>query len=957
METWQALLAESVSALLAAEEPAEVLPSIYRRLSELTGLEVFLHLDANEHRSLRMLAAGGFSQKERDRLADLDYSATLCGHVAATGTPVVLDDVETSDDPRTGAVRSLGLRAYICQPLVVHGQLVGTLSFGTRNQKNIPAESRHAIHIIGELVASTVARHRAEQDRRRSEERYRQLFASIDEGVCVLEMIFDEDERPLDYRFLEINPTFERQTGVVQPVGRTARELVPGLDESWFRIYGDVALTGRSIRFENEAPAMNRTFEVYALRVGRPADRQVALVFKDVTERKRREATTAFLADIHTALANASEPEPMMRMVGEKLKAHLGLSRVLLAELDEQGERLTTLGDHTDEHLPSSTFERLVELVPEAHLAEFSRGQPWMVEDVGTDPRLEGIQDGLIAHGIVALVALPLVTGGRLRRVFLAARSAPHTFAEAEIDLLRETSTLLWIRVDRAEAEAEIRESERHFRTMADTAPAMLWIADESNYCTFLSRAWYEFTGQREEDGLGIGWLDVVHPDDRDAAERITLRAIARREAFSIDYRLRRRDGTYRWCIDSAHPRYDANGNFIGHIGSVIDVHDRKVAEEAVREADRRKDHFMAVLSHELRNPLAPIQNGLDVLDIVPPDSPQAVQTREILRRQVEQLRRLVDDLLDVTRISRDKVALQFERLELNDLVRHTAEDHRSLFEERGIHFSMKLAARPVYVRGDRNRLMQAIGNLLQNAAKFTPRGENAVVEVECDAAAHRGRVRVTDTGIGMDPRSVTLVFQPFMQADSSLARPGGGLGLGLALVKGLAELHGGEVEAKSEGVGRGASFSIALPLDAEQHEEHPGEAPPTNSGPQRVLIIEDMPDVAHTLRAVLEGEGHVVKVAQDGREGLELAKAFAPSVVLCDIGLPGMNGYEVARALRADPALRSAYCVALSGYAMPEDVRRSKEAGFEAHHAKPLTRDGMRRLLALASRASRNPS
>jgi two-component system CheB/CheR fusion protein len=380
---------------------------------------------------------------------------------------------------------------------------------------------------------------------------------------------------------------------------------------------------------------------------------------------------------------------------------------------------------------------------------------------------------------------------------------------------------------------------------------------------------------------------------------------------------------------------------------------ERTQAEEALRAAnaqllaaDQHKNEFLAVLSHELRNPLAPIRNSLFVLDRAAPDSEQAKRAREIIGRQTGQMARLVDDLLDVTRISHNKIQLQRVRLDLNDLVRRTVDDHRSLFEGKGIVVETSLAARALPVDGDQARLAQIVGNLLQNAAKYTPMGQTVKVATVAIPTRRRAGIRIIDTGVGIEPAVLRRLFQPFMQADATLDRSQGGLGLGLALVKGLVELHGGEVCAHSDGPGKGAEFIVELPLEEATQDRTNPAAETSAIRRRRVLIIEDNLDAAQSLREVLEFGEHLIEIAHNGPEGVAKARQFRPEVVLCDIGLPGMDGYGVARALRSDETLAGVLLVALSGYALPEDLQRAREAGFDRHIAKPPSLERLEELL-----------
>jgi len=360
-------------------------------------------------------------------------------------------------------------------------------------------------------------------------------------------------------------------------------------------------------------------------------------------------------------------------------------------------------------------------------------------------------------------------------------------------------------------------------------------------------------------------------------------------------------------------------------------------SERGLREADQRKNEFLAILSHELRNPLTPIRASLYVLDSVEPDSEAAGKARAAVNRQVDQLARIVDDLLDVTRITRGKVQIQRTRLELGEVVRRTAADHRAQFASAGVEFDLSLTGEPLWVDADAARIAQAVGNLLHNASKFTPQGGRVTLALEEDVPFRTAVVRVRDTGIGIAPEVLRRLFEPFTQADDTLERSRGGLGLGLALVKGMVELHGGSVEAHSAGPGRGSEFVIRLPTQPEARELEPvPKRSPRPRACRRVLVVEDNVDSADSLRQALTVAGHTVEVAHSGPEGLDRARAFRPDAILCDIGLPGMDGYAVARAVRADADLRGVGLVALTGYALPEDIARARAAGFDEHVAKP---------------------
>ncbi|WP_169728094.1 PAS domain-containing protein [Massilia alkalitolerans] len=515
------------------------------------------------------------------------------------------------------------------------------------------------------IVVDTTESRRAAEKLRASEERYRTLFESVDQGFCIFEMIFDAQDRPVDYRFLEMNPMFEAHTGLHDAVGRTAREMIPTLDAFWFETYGRVAQMGEPVRFENAAPAMGRWFDVYATRLGGPASRRVALLFSDITARKQSEETL------------------------------------------------------------------------------------------------------------------------------------------------------------------------------------------------------------------------------------------------------------------------------------------RKLASD-LEEADRRKTEFLATLAHELRNPLAPIRSGLSVMRLKGDNPASVARVREMMERQVSHMVHLIDDLLDIARISGGKLELKKERADLRGVLSNAVETSLPLIETGRHELSVDVPEHAVPVEADVTRIAQVVANLLNNAAKYTPNGGRIGLSLRIEGSD--ALIAVSDNGIGIPQDELSSVFEMFSQVGHHLERAQGGLGIGLSLVRRLVDMHGGSVAAASGGPHAGSTFTVRLPLADGAQDTLVQPVPQSAEGAvggTRILVVDDNVDAATTLSMILEACGYTTQVAHGGIEALAAAQAFRPQVAFLDIGMPGMDGYETARAMRGLEGLEDVTLVALTGWGADSDRRKSNEAGFDQHLTKPVQLDVVQDLLA----------
>lgn len=499
-----------------------------------------------------------------------------------------------------------------------------------------------------------------------------------------------------------------------------------------------------------------------------------------------------------------------------------------------------------------------------------------------------------------------------------------------------------------------LKESEQRFRQMADFAPIMIWVADADKKCIWFNRPWLNFTGRPMDEELGFGWADGVHKDDLPRCLKTYIDAFDARRPFRMEYRLRRHDGMYRWVLDHGLPVNGPDGSFAGYLGSALDIHEYRQTEDALRNADRRKNEFLAMLAHELRNPLATIHYATR-LARMPEISQQEVDWIEMIDRQVKHLARLVDDLLDVSRITRGKIELKRQRIDAARPIRQAAEMVRPMIEERRHELSLQLPDQPLPLDADATRIEQVFQNLLMNAAKYTEAGGRIEIRGEVD----QGQlvVHVTDTGIGMSPDWVPYVFDLFTQGERALDRSQGGLGIGLTLVKQIVEMHGGTVHADSKGLGQGSTFTVRLPLAPDVALPDTPACSFTTAGadrPLKVLVVEDNEEAAHAVRVLLQSAGHEVAVCTHGLHALAAARNFQPNVVLLDIGLPGKDGYQIAQEMRADERLRNVQIVAVSGYGQSRGKESCREAGFDDHLVKPIDFDALLSVLRAESPACR---
>jgi two-component system CheB/CheR fusion protein len=473
---------------------------------------------------------------------------------------------------------------------------------------------------------------------------------------------------------------------------------------------------------------------------------------------------------------------------------------------------------------------------------------------------------------------------------------------------------------------------------------------------TTWNQAAAEMFGYSALEALGSSMRVVLPADSFEDMERAHTRMSQGETVAPYESVRQARDGQRISVSIAMSPIRDVMGRLIGSSAIFRDITELKEIQEQLRRETHEKDQFLALLSHELRNPLAPLRTSLEIMRGQAPEPKVVERSLHIMDRQLTQLTSLVDQLLDAARISSGKIVLEPVELDLVGLVQDVVEDHRRLVQDARVQLQTSVPDRNVYVRGDRVRLSQALGNLIANAVKFTPEGGSIRVKLEASPSRHLAVLTVSDDGLGMDSSMQARLFQPFVQSVESSPRTRGGLGLGLWLVKGLVDAHGGTVTAFSAGPGTGTELTIRLPLVTAPEKPRSQRASREQRQVvlRRILIVEDNVDALESLRKLLELKGHTIEVAETGQKAVEAARSFAPDVVLCDIQLRGeMDGYEVARTLRTQGD-GAPYLVALTGYGQPDDRKRTRDAGFDWHLTKPLKHEDLERLLAAPPRGQR---
>ncbi len=659
-------------------------------------------------------------------------------------------------------------------------------------------------------------------------------------------------------------------------------------------------------------------------------------------EAERRAAFELALADALRPLRSSGEA---IATASALLGKELGVERVMYGEVDDERNTFYVPRDwkrHGRSNLSGNTFA--IEAFGEDVARAGRAGEIIAITDVRIDPRTAAHQQAyLMAMGVTASLLVPLVKSGRLLSFLALGHEHPHRWSEAEIALARSMSERLWTAVDLARAHEALRAERDRSQVILDSIAEGFVLLDQDWTVLQINMEGLRLSNRSLGEVVGSNHWEVWPETLESEAGRLYHQVMRTRTPGRTEFRHLGPGASGAWLEVRAYPTRDG-----GIVGFFLDISERKQAEEKLRAADQRKDEFLAMLAHELRNPLAPISAAADLLKIGRLDEHRVRQSSAIIGRQVKHMTSLVDDLLDVSRVTRGLVTLARAPVAARTIVDEAIEQVRPLFEARRQALSVRLDDPDATVLGDKARLVQVLANLLNNAAKYTP--EERRIDVEARTRVEHLELAVHDEGIGMEPGLGERVFELFAQGQRSADRSQGGLGLGLALVKHLVELHGGAVECASAGPGRGSSFIVTLPL---MQSAAPGEEPGAAGAPQlkgqplHLLVVDDNVDAAATLAMLLEACGYEVMAENDSLRALERAWKERPDVALLDIGLPEMDGNELARRLRADPRTRAMLLVAVTGYGQEQDRRAALEAGFDHHMVKPVDLDKLAAILA----------
>lgn len=884
----------------------------------------------------------GSDEETPARLKVSDYLNEELQAAARAGETMVIRDMRT--DPRVDALRceALGVRAGIIVPFQVAGEWRHSFAVGAPTARDWRDDQIQLVKEVASRYFPRIERARVEEALRAGEERLRALVTASSDVVYRMsadwtemrhlrgqDFIADTDAPTTIWMDKYIPP--EEQPMVRARIQEAVRtKSMFELEHRVRRVDGSLGWT-----FSRAAPLKDEAGSVLEW-VG---------MASDVTERKRAdhalrqsERRWRLLARLNDRTRALTDPEAIVEAAVELLREALDADRCAWAEVEADESHFTFVKVVTAPGVPSVSGRYRMDSFGGAGLEPLRGGRVFVTADLLEEP---SDTRALRATGIRGLVAAPVQLGGRLGAVLGAHMLSPRAWTSEDVELVRQVADRCGEAIERARIERALRESEDRYRTVVNAQTEVLCRFTRDGTITFANAAYARALATTPEALLGHSFWPFVQTEEREAVAAMLERLTPETPEVRIENHFVSAEGV-RWTLWSNRAlTFDGRGRWVEAQSSGIDITDRKRMEEELRQADQRKDEFLAMLGHELRNPLAPMRL---IFATARRRGEKQVSGKQfdILDRQSAALSRLVDDLLDVARITRGKIELRKEVVAVGALVSRAVDSVAQLIDERRHELTITLPHQPLLIEVDPLRLEQVLVNLLVNAARYTNPGGRI------NLSGHRTdegvEIRVKDTGVGLDPDEREGVFQLFTQAQRSPDRAPGGLGLGLTIVRSLVEMHQGRVYAESAGRGHGSEFVVELPVatiasGASTKRATPASAP---TGTRlRVLVVDDNQDAAESLREVVEELGHDVHVVHDGLAAVDAARTLLPDLILLDIGLPSIDGYEAARRIRAEGSF-SGLLVAVTGYGQASDRWRAFDAGFAHHLVKPVQLDDL---------------
>ncbi len=935
IESRQAFQLELADRIRDLADPEQITATASEMLGRRLNVDRVVYAEVSENQQTFVLARQWVREGVAPVLAGVrqldDFGPLMVAELGA-GRTSANADVRT--DPRTvqhaDSYLAMGVAANLGIPLVKSGQLVAVLNLHRGTPGDWDPNDVELVRETAERTWAALQSARAHAALKEERDQSQHILENMIEGFILLDSAWRVTQ--INAEALAIGQRSEQEV-----LGRSHLEVWPNVADSGLdQLYRRVARTGAAETLEYQHSFTDGGQVWVEVRCHPWLDGGLAVFVRDISERKHSEEI--LVASERSARHAAEQAESERRLLDALLDAvpvGIGMSdnagklvRVNRANRELWGEALP-LSHDVDAYAEwkgwwaDGSARHGQRLAPhEWALARVLRGEQAHDDLVEIEPfGAPGTRRTIVLSGAAVRDARGRIVGGVVAQMDVTGREA---------------------------AERALRESEAKFRTITNAMPHMVFSALPNGDHDYFNEQWYAFTGVADGDTNGERWAEVLHPEDRARGLAQWHRSLASGAPYEMELRVCHRSGQYRWILARALPIRDDAGAIVRWMGSATDIHDQKLTQEALRSADLRKDEFLAMLAHELRNPLAPISAGADVLRLTRVDEKRVRQISELISRQVKHMTSLVDDLMDVSRVTRGLITLDNTMLDARQIVADAVEQVRPLIDARGHKLEVHTPPASAFVEGDQKRLIQVVTNVLNNAAKYTPQGGRIVLKM--DASAEQVVISVADNGIGMGPDMVGRVFELFAQAERTSDRSQGGLGIGLALVKSLVDLHGGTVTATSGGPDLGSEFTIRLPragLPQVAGERLGGATLAPALRPLRVLVVDDNADAALMLGMFLESAGHQVSVEHNARGALVRAHRDEPDVCLLDIGLPDMDGNELARQLRGQPGGERAVLIAVTGYGQEQDRQQTAAAGFDHHFVKPVDAEQLLALLA----------